>query len=62
MSKKLVQEVYQLRKKDYLYKETSTGELASHYTRLVDETHGAVIRSYRAEQELKSRFPQAFWE
>ena len=62
MSEKLVEEVYQLRKKDYLYKETSTGELATHYTHLVDKNHGAAIRTYRAEQELKSRFPRAFWE
>ena len=62
MSEKLVEEVYQLRKKDYLYKETSTGELATHYTHLVDKNHGAAIRTYRAEQELKSRLPRAFWE
>ena len=62
MSEKLVEEVYQLRKKDYLYKETSTGELATHYTHLVDKNHGAAIRTYRAEQELKSKLPRAFWE
>ena len=62
MSEKLVEEVYHLRKKDYLYKETSTGELATHYTHLVDKNHGAAIRTYRAEQELKSKLPRAFWE
>ena len=62
MSEKLVREVYELRMKQYLYKETNIGELVSCHTRLVDEDYGAAIRSFRKQQSEKSRLPAVFWE
>jgi hypothetical protein len=56
-----VKEVYELRKKEYIFKENQRGELAN-YTKLVDGVFGPAIKTFRKEQEVKSRFPLKFWE
>ena len=62
LSEKLVREVYELRKKDYLYKEDMAGRLVTSFSKLADGRFGAAIRTFRKGQQEKSRFPAVFWE
>ena len=61
LTENLVRSVYQLRKKDYLYKETSVGGLTHWVTERVDSC-GSALKTYRKEQFEKSCFPAEFWE
>ena len=58
----LVEEVYQARKKEYLYKRDSKGNFMTFRTRLADPNHGSAIRTFRSVEEKKSRFPVDFWK
>ena len=62
-SEKLVKEVYELRKKEYLFKENSLGQVKGIVKKwLVDDRYGSALRTYRRNQSKKSRFPSVFWE
>ena len=61
LTEKLVRSVYELRKKEYLYKETSVGGLTHWVTERVDSC-GSALKTYRKEQLEKSCFPAEFWE
>ena len=62
LSEKLVKEVFELRKKEYLYKETTAGELTYWASTRTDEKFGSAIKTFRKEQLQKSRYPAEFWE
>ena len=59
----LCEEVYNIRKKDYIYKLDAKGrfvtEMQGH--RLVDRDLGSAVSTFRKEQTLKSKFPADFW-
>ena len=59
----LCEEVYEIRKKEYLYKLDSKGrfvtEMGGH--RLVDRDLGSAVSTFRKVQSLKSKFPAEFW-
>ena len=57
----LVEEVCQVRKKEYLYKRNSKGRLVTKESRLADPDHGSSITTFRKLEEQKSRFPVQFW-
>ena len=57
----LVEEVCQVRKKEYLFKRNGKGRLATQASRLADPVHGASIRTFRKLEKQKSRFPVNFW-
>ena len=53
LSEQLVREVYELRKKDYIYSEDAEGRLL-HGGRLVDEQYGSSLKTFRRSQREKS--------
>ena len=61
LSEPLVQEVFALRKKEYLYKEDNQDRLIQAY-RKVNVNYGAAIATFRRKQAQKSRFPESFWK
>ena len=61
LTEKLVREVYELRKKDYLYKEDGEGRL-QRAGRVADERYGSSLKTFRKKQMQKSRFPAVFWD
>ena len=58
----LVEEVYQIQKKQFLYKRGSRGRLVTSVHRLADPAHGASVKSFRKIEEIKSKFPIKFWK
>jgi hypothetical protein len=57
----LVEEVCQVRKKEYLFKRISKGCLATKASCLADPDHSSSIKTFRKLEEQKSRFPVHFW-
>jgi hypothetical protein len=59
----MCKEVYNIQKKEYLYKLNDKGrfvkEMQGH--RLVDRDLGSAVSTFRKEQTLKSKFPANFW-
>ena len=54
---------YELRKKEYLFKENRLGQVKGMVKKwLVDERYGSAIRTFRRIQSEKSRLPSVFWE
>ena len=61
LCEKLIDELYQAKKKEYIIKEKGDGRLVSAGL-LVDEDLGPAIRTFRKNEEEKSRFPHIFWQ
>ena len=61
LTENLVRSVYKLRKKEYLYKETSVGGM-THWAHKRVDMFGSALKTFRKEQLEKSRFPAEFWE
>ena len=59
----LCEEVYDVRKKEFLYKRDVQGRLVTEMCgmRLVDRDVGAAIRTFRVKQMKSSKFPLEFW-
>ena len=58
----LVENVYNIMRKKYIYKRTSEGKLVSSISKVVDQTHGAANRTFRSNEEKKSKLPLDFWK
>ena len=61
LTEKLLGSVYELRKKEYIYKETASGGVAYWASTRVDYC-GSALKTYRKEQLENSRFAAEFWE
>ena len=57
----LVEEVCQVRKKEYLHKRNSKGCLATKTSCLADTDHSSSIKTFQKLEEQNSRFPVHFW-
>ena len=60
----LVEEVYNIRKKEYIYKRDARAQLVTEVggTRLADRDVGSAVANFRKNQILKSKFPVDFWK
>ena len=58
----IVQAVYDLKKKEYLYKQKPSGALATHFSRLADVNDGSSIKTYRNKQVEKAHLPVSIWK
>ena len=58
----LVNEVFELKKKQYIYKEKPSGNLSTHFSRLADATEGSSVRTYRNRQVKKAHVPLEIWK
>ena len=58
----LVNEVFVLKKKQYIYKEKPSGNLSTHFSRLADATEGSSVRTYRNRQVEKAHVPLEIWK
>ena len=59
MLEDLCEEVYEIRKKEYIYKLDEKGRFVTemHGHRLVDRDLGSAVSTFRKVQTLKSKFP-----
>ena len=64
MLENLCQEVYDARPREYLYKTNSVGQLVTEMRGhvLADRDLGAAVRTFRENENKKSKFPIAFWK
>ena len=53
--------VYELRKKEFLFKEDEYGRVINAH-RVTDVSHGSAILNFRKSQDERSRFPAIFWK
>ena len=60
-SEALATEVFELRKKEYIYKEDNHGRVMN-ANKVVSPKYGSAITTYRKNQDKKSRFPAIFWQ
>lgn len=61
MCGKLVEEMFQRKKDEFIFKEANDGRLISG-SHLVDDRLGAAIKTFRKTEEEKSKFPHIFWQ
>lgn len=63
MLEDLCEEVYEIRKKEYIYKLDEKGRFVTemHGHRLVNRDLGSAVSTFRKDQTLKSKFPADFW-
>ena len=57
----LVQKIYKLKKREYVYKRSEAGALASHLCRLADPDLGSAVKTYRDMQVAKAHLPTKLW-
>ena len=62
MKEDLVENVYNIMRKQYIFKRTSDCKLVSSVSKFVDQTHGAANRTFRSNEEKKSKLPLDFWK
>jgi hypothetical protein len=62
MLEDLVDNVYNVMKKQYIYKKNSEGKFVSSVSKFVDQTHGAANRTFRKTEEKKCKLPLDFWK
>ena len=58
----LVNKIFNLKKRDYIYKKKCTGVLSTHFSQLTDPIEGSSTSTYRRIQCDKSHLPIKFWE
>ena len=63
MLEDLCEEVYEIRKKEYIYKLDEKGPFVTemHGHRLVNRDLGLAVSTFRKDQTLKLKFPADFW-
>ena len=62
MLEDLAETIYSLRKKEYVYKRTPKGELATRFSRLRDPEEGAAVATFRQLERDKAHMPTNLWE
>ena len=64
MMEALCEEVYRIRKKEYVYKRDSQGRLTKEKKsgNLADRDYGSAVKTLRQKQCIASNFPIDFWK
>jgi hypothetical protein len=57
----LAEKVYDLRPVEYIYRKTSTGSLATHFSRLKNYEEGAAVDTFRRVGEMRAHLPTRLW-
>ena len=57
----LAEEIFNLKKKEYLYRKTATGQLSTYVKKLTDSKEGAAVATYRRLEEENSHLPTTMW-
>ena len=57
----LASKIYDLRPVEYIYRETPSGSLATHYTRLRNHEEGAAVDTFRRVGESRAHLPNRLW-
>jgi hypothetical protein len=58
----LAEKMYNLRRREYVYKKTATGGLASHFSRLADSKEGSAVKTHRRLEVEKAHMPVDMWK
>ena len=54
--------MYTMRPREYVYKKSEDGSLATHWSRLADVDSGSAVKTYRQLQIEKAHLPVELWE
>ena len=54
--------MYTMRPREYVYKKSEYGSLATHWSRLADVDSGSAVKTYRQLQIEKAHLPVELWE
>ena len=54
-------QIFQLKKREYIYRRKSSGALSTHFSILADPVEGASVNTYRKEQVSKAHLPVDIW-
>ena len=57
----IISDVLDMWKQNFMYTRDVSGSLVTHFNHLRDIDNGAAIRTYRENEEAKSRFPNKMW-
>ena len=61
MLNNIIDKLYNLKKREYVYKTNESGARSSHFSQLVDAEEGSAVRTYRQQQQEKSHLPVDIW-
>ena len=62
MLNNIIDKLYNLKKREYVYKTNESGARSSHFSQLVDVEEGSAVRTYRRQQQEKSHLPVDIWK
>ena len=62
MMEDVIQAVYDLKNKEYIYKRKASGALSTHFSLLADHVEGSAIKAYRETQVKKAHLPVKLWK
>jgi hypothetical protein len=57
----LVDRIFELKKREYIYRRKFSGGPSTHFSRLADSEEGASVSSYRKEQIASAHLPVNLW-
>ena len=58
----VAQKMFEMKKRDYVYKKTSSGNLSTHFSRLADCREGAAVSTLRRLEVDKAHLPTDLWK
>ena len=62
MMDKIIDKLYNLKKREFVYKTNESGAQVSHFSQLVDVEEGSAVRTYRRLHQEKSHLPVEIWD
>ena len=57
----MIEKLYNLRKRDFIYKTNEEGIMSSHFSKVVDSEEGSAVKTYRKQQLEKAHLPVDIW-
>ena len=58
----LAKKIFELKKREYIYKRKPGGGLSSHFTNLRDHNEGAAVATLRRKEKERAHLPMKIWE
>ena len=58
----LVDKLFNLKRREYIYKRKESGALATHFKHLADPDEGSSVKTYRKQQCDRAHLPLKLWK
>jgi hypothetical protein len=58
----LVDRIYQLKPREYIYRRKPSGALSTHFSQLADPEEGSSVKTYRKNQVARAHLPVKMWK